>query len=129
MVVLALFALAAMAGAVCPADGQQDSVTSGAVECAPGMNTKKCKAAQLDALFKKMEQASAATAALDARAQQSGIQVHVGHSNCGDAKLVAPRWVTQRGVQGPYRATTWWQGRECYGRPVAPMTRPGVVRL
>jgi len=53
----------------CASDAQEQqptSGTSGGAQCTPGMNTKECEAAQLDALFKKMDQASATTAALNA---------------------------------------------------------------
>lgn len=67
LVVLAAFALAGIAGAMLPADAQQNSNSSGVAQCTPGMNAKECKAAQIDALFRKLDQASARTTALDAR--------------------------------------------------------------
>ena len=90
--VLTWVVLASTACAVFTAKGQQSPAASNVIECAPEMSAKQCKVAQIDAMLKKLDQASLDLSAARARADlaysyASAIQ-----------KAVSKNWLQPNGI-------------------------------
>jgi len=95
--VLAVIVLTSSTCAVFTARAQQSSVVSSVVECAPELSTEQCKAAQIDAMLKKLDQAAALTASSETRAVRARNQLAYSYASAIQ-KAVTKNWLQPDGV-------------------------------